>query len=249
MTQGIQLDLTGKNALVTGGSRGIGRAITLTLARAGARVAAVYQNESDAVRSLRDELRGVGDGNTLLAADVSDRGAIDAMLQTVSEQLGPIDILVNNAGIVSNFRLDSMTDEEWERMLATNLTSVFRVTQGVLRDMPDGGSIILISSAVAPRGMVGRTHYGSSKMGMIGFMRSLSKEVGPRAVRVNVIAPGLIKTDQMGNASPEQQKMYSNLPALKRLGESDEIADVALFLASDLSRYVTGQTIVVDGGI
>ena len=245
----MQINLTGKKALVTGGSRGIGRAIALTLARAGADVAAVYRNESEAVRTLRDELQQIGPANRVLAADVSRREDVDRLMEQVHGQLGPIDVLVNNAGIVSNFRIEEVSDEEWERMLNTNLTSVFRITQKALSEMPDGSSIVIVSSAVAPRGMVGRTHYGSSKMGMIGFMRSLCKEVGPRGIRVNVVAPGLINTDMMANATPEQQKVYANMPALKRLGEPEEIAEVVLFLASDLSRYVTGQTIVVDGGI
>jgi 3-oxoacyl-[acyl-carrier protein] reductase len=170
-------------------------------------------------------------------------------MEAVGKEMGQLHILVHNAGIVSNYRIEELTEDEWERMISTNLTSVFRITQQGLKDMPDNGSIVIISSGVAPRGMVGRTHYGSSKMALTGFARSLSKEVGPRGIRVNVLAPGLINTDMMGNASPEQQKIYTNLPALKRLGESEEIADVVLFLASDLSRYVTGQTITVDGGI
>ena len=245
----MQIDLTGKKALVTGGSRGIGRAITLALARAGADVVAVYRNESEAVRTLREELQEIGPNNAAIAADVGDREDVDRLMNEVKERLGHVDILVNNAGIVSNYTLEDMTEEEWERMLSTNLTSIFRITQRAIKDMPDGGSIVLVGSGVAARGMVGRTHYGAAKMAMVGFTRSLSKEVGPRNIRVNVLAPGLINTDQMGNAPPERQKMYANLPALKRIGEAEEIADVALFLVSDLSRYVTGQTITVDGGI
>jgi 3-oxoacyl-[acyl-carrier protein] reductase len=245
----MQIDLTGKRAVVTGGSRGIGRSISLMLARAGADVAAVYRNESLAVESLREELAGLGRNNCVLAADVSKREDVDHLMEEVEDRLGPVDILVNNAGIVSDYRIEEVTDDEWDRMIDTNLTSVFRITQRALRTMPDNSSIIIVSSAVAPRGMVGRTHYASAKMGMIGFMRSLTKEVGPRGIRVNVLAPGLINTDMMGNAPPERQQVYANITALKRLGEPEEIADVVLFLASDLSRYVTGQTIVVDGGI
>jgi 3-oxoacyl-[acyl-carrier protein] reductase len=212
-------------------------------------VAAVYQNESEAVRTLREELQRIEPGNMVVAADVSKRESVDHLMAQIKDQLGPLDILVNNAGIVSDYRIEQLTDDEWERMLTTNLTSVFRVTQKALQGMPDNSSIILVSSAVAPRGMVGRTHYASSKMGMIGFMRSLIKEVGPRGIRVNVIAPGLINTDQMANAAPERQQIYANMTALKRLGEPEDIADAALFLASDLSRYVTGQTLIVDGGI
>lgn len=245
----MQINLAGKRALVTGGSRGIGRAIVLGLAESGATVTAAYRNESEAVRTLRAELDQISPTSRVLAADISRRDDVDHLMRQVADDLGPIDILVHNAGIVSNFRIEELTDEEWDEMIATNLTSVFRITQRALRAMPDNSTIIIISSAVAPRGMVGRTHYGSSKMGEMGFMRSLSKEVGPRGIRVNVVAPGLILTDMMANASPEQQKMYTNLPALKRLGQAEEIADVVLFLASDLSRYVTGQTITVDGGI
>src|SRR5579864_9064406 len=245
----MEIDLTGRRALVTGGSRGIGRAITLLLARAGADVGAVYRNESEAVRTLREELESLGQRNGVFAADVSKREDVDRLMAEVDERLGPLDILVNNAGIVSDFRIEDVTDDEWSRMIDTNLTSVFRVTQRALKSMPDNASIVIVSSAVAPRGMVGRTHYGSSKMGMIGFMRSLIKEVGPRGIRVNVVAPGLINTDMMANATPERQQVYANMTALKRLGESEDIAGAVLFLTSDLSRYVTGQVLVVDGGI
>jgi 3-oxoacyl-[acyl-carrier protein] reductase len=245
----MSIELKGKKALVTGGSRGIGRAVALTFAAAGAQVAAVYQNESEAVSTLREKLGSFSDKNFVAQADVSKREDVDGLLREVAERLGTVEVLVNNAGIVSDYRIQDLSDDEWDRMLSTNLTSIFRVTQGTLEMMPDNSSIVLVSSAVAPRGMVGRTHYGSAKMGMIGFMRSLSKEVGPRGIRVNTVAPGLIKTDMMANADPERQRMYTNLPALKRLGEAQEIADAVLFLASDLSAYVTGQTITVDGGI
>ena len=245
----MNIDLTGKKALVTGGSRGIGRAVVSRLVAAGADVAAVYRNESDAVQSLREELEASGTKSCVLAADVSRREDVDRLMDEVQQRLGPLDILVNNAGIVSHFRIEDVTDDEWDRVIATNLTSVFRITQRALKSMPDNSSIVIVSSAVAPRGMVARTHYASSKMGLLGFTRSLIKEVGPRGIRVNIVAPGLINTDMMGNASPEQQKVYTNMPALKRLGEPEEIANVVLFLGSNLSRYVTGQTIVVDGGI
>jgi NAD(P)-dependent dehydrogenase (short-subunit alcohol dehydrogenase family) len=245
----IDLGLAGKKALVTGGSRGIGRAIVLALARSGASVAACYQRESDAVKSLGTELEGIGGGSHVVQADVSDEASVTRLAASVRERFGRLDVLVNNAGVVSHKTLADMDLAEWRRVIDTNLTSMYLVTRAVLDLIPKGGSVVNITSAVAMVGMVGRTHYTASKTGVIGFTRSLCKELGPRGIRANGIAPGIIETDQASGLTPEQRTRYANLAALARLGASEDIADVVLFFASDLSRFVSGVTLNVDGGI
>ncbi len=245
----MELELAGKRALVTGGSRGIGRAIVLALARSGVSVAACYRRESEAVRSLAAELEQLGGDGHVVEADVGDELAVARLVGGVRERFGRIDVLVNNAGVVSHRTLADLDLAEWRRILDTNLTAMYLVTRAALEAIPTGGSVINVASAVATVGMVGRTHYTASKAGVVGFTRSLCKELGPRAIRANAIAPGIIETDQVAGLSPEQRTRYENLAALGRLGQPDDVARVVLFLASDLSRFVSGQTIVVDGGI
>jgi NAD(P)-dependent dehydrogenase (short-subunit alcohol dehydrogenase family) len=245
----MDLELKGKKALVTGGSRGIGRAIVLALARQGVSVAACYQRESDAVASLADELRKLGNDSHTAQADVSDPASVAKLVGGIRDRFGRIDVLVNNAGVVSHKPLADLDLAEWQRVINTNLTSMYLVTKAAVEAMPRGGSVINVTSAVAMVGMVGRTHYTASKAGVIGFTRSLCKELGPRGIRVNALAPGIIETDQAAGLTPEQRTRYANLAALARLGQPDDIADVVLFLASDLSRFVSGITINVDGGI
>ena len=245
----MELELAGKRALVTGGSRGIGRAIVLALARSGVSVAACYHRESEAVNSLAVELEQLGHDSHVVEADVSDEAAVGRLVGGVRERFGRIDVLVNNAGVVSHRTLADLDLAEWRRILDTNLTAMYLVTRAALDAIPGGGSVINVASAVATVGMVGRTHYTASKAGVVGFTRSLCKELGPRGVRANAIAPGIIETDQVAGLNPEQRARYQNLAALGRLGQPDDVASVALFLASDLSRFVSGQTIVVDGGI
>jgi NAD(P)-dependent dehydrogenase (short-subunit alcohol dehydrogenase family) len=245
----MELELAGKRALVTGGSRGIGRAIVLALARSGVSVAACYHRASEAVSSLASDLEQLGHDSHVVAADVSDEAAVGRLVGGVRERFGRIDVLVNNAGVVSHRTLADLDLAEWRRVLDTNLTAMYLVTRAALDAIPGGGSVINVASAVATVGMIGRTHYTASKAGVVGFTRSLCKELGPRGVRANAIAPGIIETDQVAGLSPEQRARYQNLAALGRLGQPDDVASVALFLASDLSRFVSGQTIVVDGGI
>jgi NAD(P)-dependent dehydrogenase (short-subunit alcohol dehydrogenase family) len=245
----MDLQLKGKKALVTGGSRGIGRAIVLALAKQGVSVAACYNRESEAVTSLAAELNGLGNDSHVVQCDVSDEAAVARMVKGVRDRFGQIDILVNNAGVVSHKPLKDLDPAEWRRVIDTNLTSMYLVTRAVVEAMPKGGSVINVTSAVAMVGMVGRTHYTASKAGVIGFTRSLCKEMGPRGIRVNALAPGIIETDQASGLTPEQRTRYANLAALGRLGQSDDLANVVLFLASDLSQFVSGITLNVDGGI
>lgn len=244
----MDLELNGKRALVTGGSRGIGRAIVLGLAQQGVRVAAAHVRDSDDSAALSAELEQIGNGSRTIKADLSDEAATQQLVDEVADEFGGIDILVNNAGVVSHAMLD-MDLAEWRRVLDTNLTSVFLVTRAAVPRMPDGSSIINLTSAAAMVGMVARTHYTSSKSGVMGFTRSLCKELGPRQIRVNAIAPGIIDTDQAAGLNETQRQRYAGLAALNRLGDGDDVAGATLFLASDLSKFVNGVILNVDGGI
>jgi NAD(P)-dependent dehydrogenase (short-subunit alcohol dehydrogenase family) len=245
----LDLGLNGKRAIVTGGSRGIGRAIVLGLAQGGASVAACYNRESDDVARLRSELEEVGGTSYLEQADVSDPDSAGAFVQGAAERFGGVDILINNAGVVSHVMIEELELDEWHRVLDVNLTAVYLVTKAALPAMGDGASIVNITSAVAMRGMPARTHYISSKAGLIGLTRALCKEVGSRGIRVNALAPGIIETDQTAGLDETGRARYSGLAALNRLGGPEEIASVALFLASDLASFVSGVTLNVDGGI
>lgn len=244
----MDIDLTGKCALVTGGSRGIGRGIALAFGDHGASAVACYINETDAVRELGEELQKRG-GGRVGQVDVTDEGSVKNVVGETVDSYGKIDIVVNNAGAVSHKLLQDLDFDEWKRVLDTNLSSMYLVTRAALEHMPEGGSIINIGSGVAAVGMPARTHYGSSKAGVVGFTRALCKEVGPRGIRANVINPGIIETDQVAGLTPEQRARYESMAALGRLGTPEDVADVALFLAGDLSSFVSGATIAVDGGI
>ena len=212
-------------------------------------MAACFQRESEAVESLAAELKAIGGDSYTVQADVSDEASVNALVSGVHERYGRIDTLVNNAGVVSHRTLADLDLAEWRRIIDTNLTSMFLVTRAVVPGMPRGGSIINLTSAVAERGMIGRTHYTASKTGVIGFTRSLCKEMGSKGIRANAVAPGIIETDQASGLTPEARARYAGLAALGRLGKSEDIASVVLFFASDLSQFVSGVTINVDGGI
>jgi 3-oxoacyl-[acyl-carrier protein] reductase len=241
--------LDGARALVTAGTRGIGRAVVLALADLGARVHTCGRSDERAAADLREELRVRGGGHAVGLADVSDPERCRALVAAAARDMGGIDVLVHNAATVSHRTLEDLEPEEWGRVLATNLTSVYEVTRAALPHLSPGASVVIVSSAVAMRGMAGRTHYTASKAALTGFARSLCKEVGPAGVRVNVVAPGVIATDQITRLTPERRERYERMAALGRLGTPEDIAGAVVFLAGDLSRYVTGQTLIVDGGI
>jgi 3-oxoacyl-[acyl-carrier protein] reductase len=245
----MDLDLTGKRALVTGGSRGIGRAIVLALASHGASVAAGHTRESDDIGSLRSELEKFDNDSHTVQADVSDESSAVAMVEQTAERFGGLDVVVNNAGVVSHKMLADLDMDEWRRVIDTNLTSMFVVCQHAVAAMTSGGSIINITSAVGLKGMQARTHYTASKAGVVGFTRSLAKEIGPKGMRANAVAPGIIETDQVGGLTDEGRARYQAMIGLGRLGQPDEIAGPVLFLASDLASYVNGETLTVDGCI
>lgn len=246
-----ELSLEGKNVLVTGGSRGIGKGIVLGLARAGARVAAVYRTESEFVAELDRELKEIGSDYRLIAADVSDAASVDALFTEYRDFADTLDVLVNNAGTISPVPFTEITEDEWRRVLDTNLTGPFFVAQRAIPLIPEGGAIVNVGSKLARVGLPLRTHYVASKAGLEGLNRSLAKELGPKKIRVNLVAPGVIETEAVSDPAQRaaMRERYGNLTALGRLGEPDDIAGVVLFLASDLAKYMTGEIVTVDGGI
>jgi len=239
--------LAGEIALVTGASRGIGAAIASALASAGATVigTATSQGGADGISSA---LQGRGRG---IVMNVSDEASVQAALADIQAQEGSPSILVNNAGITRDNLLMRMKQEEWDDVIATNLTGTFRVTKACLRGMMKArkGRIISIASVIAVMGNAGQANYAATKAGMVGFSKSLAREIGSRGITVNVVAPGFIDTD-MTKVLPEAQRdgMLAQVP-LGRLGESEDIANAVLFLASGGGAYITGETLHVNGGM
>jgi 3-oxoacyl-[acyl-carrier protein] reductase len=245
----MDLNLHGKNVLVTGGTRGIGRAVVLGFARQGANVWTCYRTERPEVDSLRQELAAVGGDHHVEQADVGDPVQARELVARAVKALGGLDVIVHNAGVVSHATLADLEPSEWDRVLDVNLRAPYEITRAALPHLQAGASVISVASAVAAVGMAGRTHYTASKAAMIGFNRSLSRELGPKGVRVNAVAPGIIDTDQTSGLTPKVRARYENLAALGRLGTGQDVANTVLFLASDLAGFVAGQTLVVDGGI
>jgi 3-oxoacyl-[acyl-carrier protein] reductase len=242
-------DLKGKRALVTGASRGIGRAVALQLAERGAVVAATYHRDHAAATHLRAELNELGDEHLVLQADVSDAAAARRVVDLALDRFERLDIVVNNAGVISHRKLEQLTPDEWRRVVDTNLTGTYLVTRAAVAHLADGASIVNVTSAVATRGMAAAAHYTASKAGLIGLTRALCKELGPRGIRVNAVAPGIIETDQAAGLNEAARAKYQAMTSLQRLGTADEVANAIVFLASDASSYVSGLTLVVDGGI
>ena len=242
--------LEGQVALVTGASRGIGRAVAMALGGAGATVVGTATSEAGA-RAIGEALAEAGAAGQGRVLDVRDGEAVEALVRELSAELGPITVLVNNAGVTRDNLLLRMKDEEWEELMATNLGSVFRVTRACLRGMLKArrGRIVSIASVVAAMGNAGQTNYAAAKAGIIGFTKALAREVAPRGVTVNAVAPGFIDTD-MTRALPEAQReqLLAQIP-LGRLGRPEEVADAVLFLASPAAAYLTGQTLHVNGGM
>jgi 3-oxoacyl-[acyl-carrier protein] reductase len=245
----VTLDLSGKVALVTGASRGIGRAIARTLATAGAQV--VITSRGDAAQAVADEITQAGGQALALAADVSDAAAIAGVVDRILDAYGRLDVLVNNAGITRDQLLLRMKRDDWDAVIATNLTGTFVCTQAVLKTMvrQRAGRIISISSVVGQSGNPGQTNYAATKAGIIGFSKALAREVASRNITVNVVAPGLIDTDMTREISSDAQASWtSNIP-LGRLGTPDDVAAAVCFLASDAASYITGQVLAVNGGM
>jgi 3-oxoacyl-[acyl-carrier protein] reductase len=249
----MRVELEGRNALVTGGNRGIGRAVTLALAGAGANVVACYRNGGESVETLARRLKEIGGDHHVLQADISDVANVRALARECRNRLGALDVVVNNAGVISHIPIDELSLAEWRRVIDTNLTGAYLVIQSTLPLLRAGSSVINIGSRASAAGIPLRAHYTAAKAGLVGLTRSLAKELGVRGIRVNVLSPGVIDTDE-DHALPsarraELEQRYRTLTALGRVGRVEDVAGVAMFLASDLSRYVTGQNIDVDGGI
>ncbi|MCX2182070.1 SDR family oxidoreductase [Streptomyces sp. SKN60] len=250
----MDLELRGKKALVTGGTRGVGRGVVLALARAGVDVITCYQNDSDHVASLERELKETGGDHHVLRADLSRPEEIAALLGRVRELHGDrLDLLVNNAGTISHIPYADLPLDEWQRIFATNVTGAHLVIQHALPLLGAGSSVVTVGSRAVEAGIPLRAHYTATKAALAGLNRSLAKEFGAQGIRFNLLALGVIETENFHAMPAEQQKVmkerYGAKTALGRLGTPDEVAGAVLWLASDLSRYVTGNTIGVDGGI
>ncbi|MFN9718312.1 MAG: SDR family NAD(P)-dependent oxidoreductase [Planctomycetota bacterium] len=246
----IPIDLTGKVAIVTGGIQGLGKSTARMMKRAGAKVAVTYFDDPAGVsRQRADETATeLGDAGLVMAADVRSRSDMKSFFENVKTRFGRIDFLVNNAAILRDRSFKNLTDDEWDAVVETNLSAVFKVCQTALPFLQDGGRIVNMASISGVVGFFGQANYSSSKAGVIALTKVLSRELAARRINVNAVAPGVVLTE-MGASIPEaaRQQMLSQIP-MKRFGEPDEIASVILYLCSDLSSYVTGQTLHVNGG-
>lgn len=249
------MELKGRCALVTGSSRGIGKALAVMLAKYGASVAVNYivdkegDNLNDA-KSVRDELSSHGNRGGIFEADVSDFESVLRMIREIRRELGKIDILINNAAILRDKTLKKMTKEEWSSVIGVNLTGVFNCSRAVIEEMIENkwGRIVNISSISGQMGFFGQTNYAAAKAGIIGFTKSFAREVAAKGVTVNAIAPGIVETDMAKQIPEDMRKEFLKQIAMGRFAQPEEIAELAGFLVSDKASYITGQTIHINGG-
>jgi 3-oxoacyl-[acyl-carrier protein] reductase len=245
------INLENKVVLITGGSRGIGEAIVRKFAGLHAKIAFTYRSSSERSDALVAELNAAGGDTAAFQSDAGNFAQAEELVKAVTEKFGPIDVLINNAGITKDNLMLRMSEEQWDQVMETNLKSVFNLTKQVLRPMMKkrSGSIINMSSVVGVFGNAGQANYAASKAGIIGFSKSIAKEVGSRNIRCNVIAPGFIETEMTAELDDKTKENFlANIP-MKRLGNGNEIADTCVYLASDLSSYVSGQVISVCGAL
>jgi 3-oxoacyl-[acyl-carrier protein] reductase len=249
----MDLGLEGRKALVTGGTRGVGRGIVLALARAGMDVITCYRQGSEAAASLERELKEIGGSHAVVRADLAEPQQITDLLAEVKVKFDRLDLVVNNAGAISHVPYAELPVEEWRRIIDINLTAAHLVIQHALPLLGEGASVISIGSKSSEVGIPLRAHYTAAKAALHGLTRSLAKEFGPKGIRFNVLTLGVIETEVLHAMPAEQRelmiKRYSDKTALGRLGKPDEVAGAVLFLASDLARYITGAALHVDGGI
>lgn len=247
----MELSLDGKTALITGGSRGIGRAIALTLADLGADVAITFANSKDAANEVAEEIKSKGCRSKALQADAVDSKKAEEVIAELTDDWDKLDILVNNAGITRDNLILRMKEEQWDEVIDTNLKSIFNYSKAVAKPMMRnrGGSIINISSVVGLSGNAGQSNYAASKAGIIGFTKSYAKELASRGIRANVVAPGYITTEMTDELDEEVLASIEEETPLGRPGDAKEVAHTVAFLASELSSYITGETIRVDGGM
>lgn len=243
--------LTGKTAIVTGGSRGIGRAVSLLLAREGANVAIVYAGNTAAAEETKQQAEALGAAAAVFQCDVADEQAVTDMVKAVKTQFGSVDILVNNAGITRDGLLMRMKEADWQAVLDTNLTGVYHCTKAVSKLMMKQrhGAVINLSSVVGETGNAGQANYAAAKAGIIGFTKAVAKELASRNIRVNAVAPGYVETDMTaGLPDSAKEDMLRSIP-LGRPATAYDVAQAVLFLASDQACYITGQVLNVDGGM
>ena len=243
--------LQDKVAIITGASRGIGRAIAMKYAAEGAKIAFTYLSSDEKAKALEDELKAQGVEAKGFKSNAADFTSAEELVKQVVELYGTVDIVVNNAGITRDNLLMRMTEEQFDEVVNTNLKSVFNLTKTVLRTMlkARSGSIINVGSVVGVNGNAGQANYSASKAGIFGFTNSVAKELGSRSIRSNAIAPGFISTEMTGELDEKVVAEWANNIPLKRAGEADEVADLVVFLGSDKSSYITGQVINVCGGM
>ncbi len=243
---------SGKSAIVTGATRGIGRAIALELAKRGASVAFNYAKSQEEADKLKAEIEALGVKAFARQCDVADTEASAEFVKAAQAELGAIDFLVNNAGITRDNLIMRMKEDDWDAVMDTNLKGAWNFSKAVMRPMmknDNGGAIVNITSISGVVGMLGQSNYSASKAGMIGLTKALAKEVASRQITVNALALGLVETDMSGQLADEyQQKLLEMIP-LKRLGNTQEVAEIVCFILSDSARYITGQVIQADGGL
>jgi 3-oxoacyl-[acyl-carrier protein] reductase len=241
--------LTDKHVLVTGGSRGIGRATTLAFARAGAHVVACFRHDGEVAAELARELKEIDDTHEVVRADVTRPEDVARLMDICRLVLGGLDVVVNNAGTDGQAPLGELAGSEWHRVVDTDLTAAYLVTQAALPLLVPGASVVNIGASVALRGRPGSAHYGAAKAGLIGLTRSLCKELGPRGIRVNTVAPGVIETEPSAGLPLELRAQIRAMTPIGRLGTPEDVAAAVIFLAGDPSRHVSGVTLNVDGGL
>jgi 3-oxoacyl-[acyl-carrier protein] reductase len=246
----IKVDLSGRTAIVTGASRGIGKAIAMALAANGAKVACVARS-ADKLKETADEIAAAGGSAEVHPCDVTDSESVTKLVEGLAEKWGQVDIVVNNAGITADTLIPRMTDEQWDSVIATNLRSVFLFTRVASQVMmrKRTGRIINISSVSGLMGNPGQANYSASKAGIIGFTRTVARELASRKITVNAICPGFVASEMTAAMGPALDEMIKERIPAKRLGEAHEIADAVLYLASDSAAYMTGEVITLDGGL
>lgn len=246
----MSFSLNGKTCLVTGAGRGIGKAIALAMAKSGADVA-ITDIQTDAAMTVKEEIEGLGRKSMVIQANAVDFNRAEEVIDTIVKEWGKLDVLVNNAGITRDSLIMRMNEDQWDSVISVNLKSVFNYSKAAIKPMMHqrNGAIISISSVVGIMGNAGQTNYSASKAGIIGFSKSLAKEVGSRNIRVNAVAPGYIKTEMTEKLSEKVTEAMKAVTPLKRQGTVDEVANAVIFLASDASSYITGSVLKVDGGM